>query len=280
MPEEVLDDTQQPTDPDPEPEGIVTDPQSGQKMVPLGAVAGERDKRKALETRLKDMEAQLQAIEPIRQRASQVDQLTGELRSVKEQLQQFQPKPQIPQVSDEEAETYARDFELYDATTGKLDLPRAKRMIAREEQKAVRMAEKIVEQKLGPVQEQGAAASSRQNFGIYAMQPFPDGTEPTREFQTLLARKWTEMGPMATQSAEICQVVRDAALGEYLRTKGKGVPRAEREPLVTEPAGGQQRASYQITDLERKFAKDHNMKVEDWTSRAKQFVPGQINVLE
>lgn len=262
--------------PEPEPEGVVE--VQGQKFVPVSALVAERTRaRDATEERLR------KEFEPLKEKAAKTDQLAADLDALRPQLdylrehpELFEPKPDAgPQISDEEAEKYARRFELYTPTG--LDLKRAKHIIADNRTEMARVAHEAAQQAVQPALQATAQQVSRQNFIWAAQQHGVDGralVDPA-----VLAAEWAKLPAELTARPEVAQHVLKAAIGEFAMS-GKRQPAADdREPVFTEVPGGGHGQTYRISDTERKLARTAGLSEQQWSDSAKQYQPDRLNVL-
>ena len=263
-----------------EPEGVVE--HAGQRMVPVSVLAAER--RRARETT--ERAVREKEVAPLQAKAQEADQLRNalaaaqpyldHLRQHPELLQPPKPTPLEEQIGDEEAAAEARDLELYEPRTGQPDLARAKRIIARRRQETQQAAQAAAQAAVGPITSHTAQSVSRQNFVAMATEHGPDN-QPLVD-PKVLAEMWAALPPELTAHREVGELVRDAAIGKSLRTKGH-VPRPERAPLVSEQAGGRSAPQWQMDHMARQLAKHAGMNDKQFSEAGKQYQPGQTNVL-
>lgn len=276
-------------EPEPEPEihvdGIVEI--QGKKFLPqdqVGAtIAAERQRvRKVTEEKVR---AELQ---PTVDKAAQADQLAADLNALQPHLAYLQAHPELlqqgdpaeallppeQQVSDEEAERFARQYELY--TASGLDLARAKRLIRDNRADMTRVAKQVAEDVVKPMRETTAIQASRQNFVWAASQLDADGHPLVKPEE--LAKLWATFPVELTAQNEIAATILDAAIGRVRRST-TSITRPDREPLHTETPG-RIAPTYQISDLERRVAQQTGIQEKQWTDRAKQYQRDTINVLE
>ena len=121
--------------PDPEPDGVIEiDKPAGQKekVVPVAVLTAERERIRKAEAEKYEKE-----IAPLKAKAEQADKLAADVQAMQPYVEHLKRHPELlkadeppalQQVSDEDAEKYARRYELYTATG--LDLKRAKQIIA------------------------------------------------------------------------------------------------------------------------------------------------------
>ena len=262
--------------PEPEPEGVIDI--QGRKMVPVDALIAAR------KTAAENAEQKVRAeYEPLKTKAAEADRLAADLAALRPKLDylarhpeltQEPAKPDVPSVSDEEAEKYARQYELYTPTG--LDLTRAKRIIADNRAETRRIATEAAQQAVQPYAQTTATAQSRQNFVWAASQRGADGG-PLVDPQHL-AQMWAEFPAELSANPEVARVILDAAVGASVR-QGKRPQRAEQEPLYTEVPGGRAPGEYRASDMERKIARNVGMSDKQWTDAAKQYQPDAVNIL-
>lgn len=264
-------------EPDPEPEGVIEVPGHG-KVVPVGALSAER--KRARET----TEAKVRAeYEPLKAKAARADQLEADLTLLQPhidhlrkhpELMQEQKAPDIPSVSDEEAEKEARDLELFTPTG--LDLPRAKRIIAKRRAEVSAVAKEAAREAIAPYAASSATQQSRSNFGWAASQKNTDGS-PLVDVNEL-ARVWATFPPELTANPDVAKVVLKAAIGESVMT-GKAPRRSEQEPVFSEVPGGNAPGGYRISQMERSVAKVAGLSEKAFSDLAKQYKPDAHNIL-
>lgn len=280
-------------DPDPEPQAAVADdaePEgvvevNGRRVVDVSVLAAERKRvREATERSIREKE-----IAPLKQIESERDQLRAalaEVRPIIDQVRQYGiPKPPAPSraedlISDEDAAQEARDLELYDAKTGQPDIVRAKRIIARRRQDSLSAAQQAAQAAVGPITSQNAQAVSRQNLTELAARRGTDNQPILGNLvdPKVLAELWASLPPELTQHREVGELVLDAAIGKTARTSGR-VPRPERAPVVSEPAGGQVGPRYQMDRMAKSLAHAAGLDEKSFTKAASGYTPGATNIL-
>lgn len=257
--------------PDPdvlEPDAGLHAPPADEPGVPAPAAAPAQEPVKTAPT--EDVEGIKGALVAERRRRQELEQ---ELAA---RSQPPAPKVNIPDVSDEDAETYARRYELY--TAQGLDLNRAKQIIADNRKEMTRVAKEAAAEAIEPLKQTTATQASRQNFVWAASQQDADG-QPLVD-PAVLAQTWTTFPPELTANPAVAKVVLAAAVGEALMTR-KARPRApDREPLLSEPSGGNRGGAYTMSNVERKVAQASGIAPDKWEKVAKEFKPGQPNILE
>lgn len=262
--------------PEPEPEGTIEVELAGakQKVIPAGAIAAERKRvREAAETKYKG------EIEALKAKAAEADQLKADLGQLQPYIDHLKthglPKkeepPELAKVSDQEAETFARQYELYTPTG--LDTVRAKKIIANQREETKRIAAEAAQEAVKPLATDQATRQSRQNFVWAAQEAQKRGIDPAT-----VAQMWTTLPPDLTQHAEVAQLLLRATIGDAVFS-GKTVQPPAREPIFSEAPGGQRQQQYQISDVEKRMAMASGLSEKDWTDRAKGYQPDAENVL-
>lgn len=253
-----------------EPEGTVE--VQGQKLVPLSALQAERQRaRESTEQKLRA------EYEPTKQQLAAAEQRATQLQAQFDALQaQHAPKPlDIPSVSDDEAEKYARRYELY--TPNGLDLSRAKQIIADNRAETTKIATQAAQEAVQPYAQSSAQQSSRQNFVWAAQQKGSDG-QPLVD-PRVLAEEWAKLPTELTAQPNVAQWVLRAAIGEAHLT-GKRAPAAPAfEPTFSEAPGGRPQP-YAMGAIEKRMASVSGMSEKDFSDRAKTYQPNAVNFLE
>jgi hypothetical protein len=269
-----------------EPEGVVEI--NGQRMVPASAISAIRKtakERAANAVRKNELSAVQQQLQ---QREAELQQLTGalnesrpyieRLRARPELMRDPDPTPEEQKVSDGEAETFARRYELYKAGTGEFDTSRAKGMIADQRREMVKYAQEAAAAAVQPLAKMTAEQRSQHNFVQMANERDEHG-RPLIDAQEL-AKKWNEFPREITADPNAAQVIRDAVLGQMVRT-GKRVTSAppEREPVFSEASGGRGGPGFQMNDVFKKFAHASGMSEKEFKAGATKYQPGTANVI-
>lgn len=261
---------------DPEPEGIVD--VQGKKMVPVDALIAERERA----TKKGEEKARAE-IEPLKVKAAQADQLAADLQALQPHIDYLNKhrelfdrpaEPDTPTVSDEEAEKEARDLELYTPTG--LDIPRAKRIIAKRRAEVSAVAKQAAQEAVQPYAQSSFTAAARQNFVWAASQKGPDGA-PLVDTQEL-AKLWQSFPPELAANPEVAQIILNAAIGETVRS-GKRPQRPDQEPVFSETPGGRHQGEYRMSALEKSVAKVAGISEDQFAKRAKEYQPDAVNVL-
>ena len=138
-------------EPEPEPAGVVD--VQGQKLVPLAALVAERERIRTISE-----EKHQKELEPLKTKAAHADQLEADLAAVQPHLEYLkqhpelmkrEEAPEVQAVTDEEAERYARRYELY--TPQGLDLTRARHIIADNRKEMKQVAEEAAREAVKPL---------------------------------------------------------------------------------------------------------------------------------
>lgn len=269
-----------PVEAEPEAELAEVEVKPGEKQkVNVGPIlAAER-------TRIRTAEAEKHAkeLEPLRAAAAERDALRADLAAVQPHIEHLKRHPElmkadeppaIQQISDEEAEAKAREYELY--TAKGLDLDRAKRIIAKENARMKDVATKAAAEAVRPVAERSALDQSRANF-IAAVQQRSANGQPLVDPQ-ILAQQWALVPAELSAQRDVAELILDRAIGAMHR-QGKQPPVApSHEPIFSETPGGPSPA-YRISEIEKAVSRSAGINDKDWQSSAKKFVPGAINVI-
>lgn len=254
--------------PEPEPEGVVD--VQGRRMVPVDALIAERGRVKdATEKKVRE------EYEPLKAKAAEADRLATDLAALQPhidylrkhpELLQAQPVPDIPDISTDDAEKYARRYELYTPTG--LDIPRAKQIIADNRAETKRIAQDAA-------REFAAPAAARQNFIWAASQKGPDGlplVDPND-----LATVWQTFPPELAANPDVARVILEAAIGRAVRSGRHGS--APAEPQFTEAPGGSRVGGFAISRVEQKVARALGMSEKQYADAAKGYQPDAVNIL-
>lgn len=278
MSEDVKVETPGDAQPEPEPEGALDVDLGGskQRVVPVGVVAAERKRaREATETKLKG------EIDALKVKADKAEKLEADLQQLRPYLEHLQSHPELlkkeeppefQRISDEEAERFARNYELYSATG--LDLGKAKRMIADQRADTRRVATEAAQEAVKPLAATSAAQLSRQNFAWAAGEAQKRGVDPA-----IVAQTWTLIPPELSQHPEVAQLLLRASIGDAVYA-GKAIRAPQNEPTFSEAPGGPRGGQYQISPMEQRIAHNAGMKESDWTKAAASYQPDAVNSLE
>lgn len=282
----MADEVQTPTDVDPEPEGVIeieTPSEGGakvkQQVVPASAIKAERARIRNVESQ-KRAELQ-QKLEAEQQKNAQLAQ---DLQAVRPHIEHLQKNPhllkagespEIQAISDQEAEVFAREYELF--TASGLDVARAKRMIAKNNARVEQLATQAAQKVIQPLQQSTAHNQSMAFLAWAKNQRGADGAllaDPD-----ILAQVWSEVPPELTADPRVAQERLRVAIGETLLQGKKPQAPAQREPLMTEAPGGFRERVYEMSPMERTIAQNTGVSESEWTGTAKKYVPGRTNRL-
>lgn len=262
------------TEDDAEPEGVL---QVGDKrLVDVSVVAAERKRareRAAADVREKELA-------PLQEKVKEIDSLkaaVAELRPYADflkqnphLLQQPPPPSEEEQIPDEQAATYARRYELFDAQTGQPDIKRAKAIIADQRRESAEIAQQAAQQAIAPLQAQTAEQATRDNF-LQAIQFVQGDDIVTPE---LVAQQFAELGPNLTQHPQVARVALERAIGRAYLERRQGQRKAPaRAPVLSEAPGGQAPQSVPFTERAKKMGLSES----DLKSAHKTFKPGDVS---
>ena len=263
-------------DEDAEPEGAV-EVSPGRRMVDVSVVAAERKRAREAATRA----VREQELAPLQERANRADALQEALNAarpyvdlVKQHPELLKPAAPLPieqQISDDEAAQEARDLQLYNAQS-QLDIPTAKKIIARRRTETQQAATQAAQQAMGPMQQSHAEQASRQNFAYMAS--LKDSNGAPLVDPKVLAEEWVQLPADLTQHSQVGEVVLERAIGKMHR-QGKRITPAHREPVFSESPGGRTAGPVVLTELDRKLG----LTEKDLKGSAAKFVPGGISVI-
>lgn len=247
---------------------------NGQPMITPSTLAAER--RRVRDKAKEDAEKELG---PLREKAARADALQQALDTVKpyvERLQKEQPQAQpqpVVTVTDEEAATYARRFQLYDKDS-QLDTKTAKLIIAENRTQMEQVAHSAVERATAPLVQHTARERSATNFKR-AAETIVGADGQLMADPNIVVELWKSLPPELTQNEDVAQIVMDAALGRSQRQKNKGrtVAPPSREPVLSEAPGGRVTHDVVLTDTGRKMG----LTKEDLKDSAKTYNPGNVS---
>jgi len=183
-------------------------------------------------------------------------------------------KPAEPQ-ADPDLVELDRLMDYYD-TNGQPDLTRAARYQALQDKRAGR----VVEARVGPVEQSTAEDRARQNWGACLREKLPTG-QPIDP--NILAEVWREMPTAQLADPRVARVVLNQAKIMQMERSPLGAPPdpPKHPPLVTEPTGGgPPRQRQTLNDLDRRIAEERGMTEEKYGKLTEGFVKGRTSVLE
>lgn len=217
----------------------------GDKLVAssdVGKVArAYRAELKGLRTKLADAEkgsseaAQLK--DQLAQLQQQVQQLTPYVQAYQQLQQQAQPQePKQPEISDEEADNYARLYDLYKADgSGQLDRDRGRRIIGDMRRMARDAADQAAEAKVAPIHQMSVQQLSKTNLQRALATALPNGA---RASEAALKQVWAQLDPSVTASVEGAREAFLAAVGRtYAMSTAEELAKLVNSPVQSqEPA--------------------------------------------
>ena len=254
----------------------------GEKYVSIGAVKGERAKRKEAEARLRELEPLSQEAQQLREYVNQAKPYIEFLKANPQflQPQQTAQAPLTPQ-EDTEAIEYARDFDLYDKN-GQPDVARARRIIDRTLSKAEKRAEEAAAKVTGPVAEQiesQAVVGVLQQLG---QEKDGDGNPINVAAINTLAQDLVKTLGQKGARAFLANpasypILQNMAWGAHAKIPKKAtVQPPANPPLHSERAGGK---GEDVTVSTQHLGR-LGLKEEHYKDAAKRFKPGGYNSLE
>lgn len=250
-----------------------------QKMVSVDVLSAERKRvREATEQKFqKDLDA-------LKVKADQADKLAADLESLRPdleflknnpQIRKAQEPPELAAINDAEAESFAREWEIYDARG--LNLPKAKQMLAKQRAEMTRVAQAAAAEAVKPAMNLSAQQQSRANFLAMANKRNSQG-QPLVDPQ-ILAGEWQKVPMDLSQHPEVAEHLLRVAIAEQVLSGKTPPPVPSHEPIFTEGPGGQRQGAYQISDIEKRMARVAGMTEKDFTATAKTYQPDTENVL-
>lgn len=259
---------------DPEPEGTVVNP-GGEKLVPLGALAGAREKVREKEAALAAKDAE---IAQLREKAQKFDQVAGEWNAVQPLIQQlksgtYQPPQQQKPVVNERALQYAKDLDLY-KTDGTPDVDRAQRILDYNAVQAKEQAQQLVQ----PIYQQTALQQSQILRDKVAATPAPNGVAVDR---AILNEIWSMVPPEMSARPEVAAMLWRQALADTVLQGKYKTPTTAPAPVVeTASLGGSAPAAVDLTAIDRRFIEASDIKPDNFRKTAERYKPGAVNSLE
>jgi hypothetical protein len=244
----------------------------GDKLVPLSAVTGAREKIKSVKAERDTYKAQ----------AERAPQLEQELQQLREQLNQALPGHQAYQAllaaqqvqqppaqaeDTTELEELAKDLDLYEATTGKPDIEKARKIHNRQ----MKLAESVARQHVAPIENRAIAQQSH----IMLQRAMLTEVGGAKADPGILQQVWKALDPQLTATEEGAKQALLSALG-YSHAMGKigtkpAPVKAQElpEPLLTEKAGGKEGAyGFTMTDSERRVAREMGITDKEYAETA------------
>lgn len=267
-------DAQQAQAPEEEPEGT-EDIEGKGKMVPLSA--------------LQAMRKELKDLKPKADKAANMEKYVNESKPYIEflknnphllQQQQAPPAPaqEAPSATDEEAEEYARDLDLY-TQDGKLDMTRARRRIDRDRARFQKEAQSVIQ----PLREQSMIQRAEANL-LTASQTKDAMGRPLEEkylaqtVQQITGNLSREKAIEVLADPNVANLLAQQAAVAQFQDKPHTPVEKPGEPLYVEGQGGGHQ--YAMSEDERRLARAAGISEKNWTASAKKFQPGKPMPLE
>lgn len=253
---------------DEEPEGTVVNP-SGEKLVPLSALAAARQK-----AREKDA-----LIEQLRPKAEKADQVVREWQAVQPIIQRaLSAPPPVPvekpagPLSPQEAIEYAKDLDLY-KPDGTPDVDRAQRLAARNEALAERKAAMMV----APMQLQTVQAQSNANMtAAIAHAQKTKAVDPA-----ILQEVWSIVPPEVSAQPNVAEVLWHVAHSRSMLAGKSAAPvSAPPPPVHTEGTGATKPASVSLSATSQAFRQAADIPVKEYEKISSRYEAGRANSLE
>ena len=183
--------------------------------------------------------------------------------------------PEAAEVPDEDAERFARRYELY--TAQGLDLVRAKQMIADNRADMRRVAAEAVEQAITPVRADHAKQGAREQFLRVASRAVHEGNLDEAGVKTLVER-WIQLPPELAADPDVADHVLESVIGAVALAR-KPVAARQEPPVFSERSGGERPGPYTMSTLEKRVARGRGISDKDWETTAKTYQPGGPNPL-
>jgi hypothetical protein len=247
----------------------------GEKLVPLSAVTGAREKIRTIRGER----------DTYKQQAERAPQLEQELQQLREQLNQVLPGAQAyqallaaqqaqPAQSQEpaedvgELEDIARDLDLY-KVDGTPDIDKARKIHARQ----VKVAESVARQQVAPLENHSIQQASNTMLARALMTE----VQGAKADPAILQSVWRSLDPRLTatesgaKEALLAALARSFAAGKVQigQPVKKQAATELPDPLLTEKAGGRDMpAGIALTDGDRRVARDMGMTDKEYAETA------------
>lgn len=234
--------------------------------------------------KIKELKAQIDQLAAGSEKATQleaevahlkqsVQQLTPYVQAYQGLVQQQPQAPKEPEISDADAERYAKRYDLYKADgSGTLDIERGREIISDIRREATAAAEKVTDARVAPMQAQTVAQQSAYMLARAKNTVLPNGVQVDG---ATLDSIWQRLDPQVTSTPEGAQWALIAALGtqmgmakpeqfaQFAQPRQRGpngqfMPASQQtapipEAIPREPAGGQPpNAPSALSESERK----------------------------
>lgn len=239
--------------PEPEPDDSVLEPgdadnaiptPDGERLVPIGALAGARKQAREIRAELANLKPQAERAQALE---SELAQAQAKVQAYEDLIRQHaaaqpQAQPSAPTEDEGELREIATTLDFY-KTDGTLDLDRARKLSAITEKKAEKIANQRLEAEVGPMK--ATATQSRSNYMLE--RAIATEVNGQKADPTVLKTLWQRLDPSVTSTEEGAKWVFMSALGASLASAkpsaatrtatGQFAPKAD-PPIFTERAGG------------------------------------------
>ena len=143
-------------------------------------------------------------------------------------------------------------------------------------------AQQITARAMQPLEQQTLQERSNQNYLHLLQMKDPEGRQVS---DGALRAVFTQVlqdpgGLKITSDPRAAQFLWLTALGAEGMLRKPGVAAPGREPVVTEPSGGQPRPSAKVSAMEEKVMKNTGTSAASWQEQTKHYQPGRANILE
>jgi hypothetical protein len=234
---------------------------TGEKLVPLSAVTGLREKLKAEKADKATLSQKAARADELEQQLRDADSLVERARRIVEAEQrqpQAPPQPQGPTAAETgELEEIARDFDFYKAD-GSLDLTKAQRHQTRTRAEAQKIAQQVAQPLVqSQIQQQAAHNIARAKNTV-----LPSGEKvDAAAFDGLVQRLLQHPNGLESLAnvENVKQLVIFAAGQKALAKPQAAAPEPPGPALFTERAGGRQTGSVSLNDGDKRAARDLGM---------------------
>lgn len=248
---------------------------AGQKYVPLSAVLGEREKRKAAETKA----ARVDEIERwAQEKAPYIRVLEENPDLFKRPQPQQAPPPEAKPDDDPDAVEAAQLMDFY-TSDGKPDVARGARWLKLQDKRAGRQAQQVIQ----PVQQHSLQQQANENYYRVMQIQDPTGRKPSEQaVRAVWGQVLGEQNGLATLAdPKAAAFLAMAAMGMD-RMLEKPKPQAPpQEPVVSESPGGSGKPPQApLSALEESILKQRRMKPAEWAENTKGFQRGRAFTVE
>jgi len=182
------------------------------------------------------------------------------------------PGPAVPEMDDAQAELFARTLELYDATTGQLDLAKARKVGGMVTQLATKEAQKAV----APIASASAKDLSERLKSRAAAVKDPSGRGVDAKALDFM---WQAVPPEIAADPAVAAVLTYAAAG-YERFHGRPETTAPPPAVVSERVGGHPPDVQSLSEVEAAFLEKTGRDPKKYMQSLKGYKPGLNNILE